>query len=78
MKIAALQMVSTPDVDRNLEAARRLVARAAQQGARLVALPEYFCFMGRPDADKLAVAERPARARSSGRWPTPRASTASG
>jgi len=57
MKIAALQMVSTPDVDRNLEAAGRLVAEAAALGARLVALPEYFCLMGRNDRDKLAVAE---------------------
>ena len=59
MKIAAVQMVSTPSVDRNLEAARRLVARAAAEGAALVVLPEYFCFMGRSDRDKLAVAEAP-------------------
>ncbi len=59
MKIAALQMVSTPDVERNLATARRLVAEAAAQGARLVALPEYFCFMGFKDTDKLALAERP-------------------
>ena len=57
MKIAALQMVSTPDVERNLDAARTLVARAAAEGARLVILPEYFCLMGRNDRDKLAVAE---------------------
>ena len=57
MKIAALQMVSTPDVERNLEAARQLVAQAARSGARLVVLPEYFCLMGRSDRDKLAVAE---------------------
>ena len=57
MKIAAVQMVSTPDVDRNLEAATRLIAEAAAAGAALVALPEYFCLMGRRDTDKLAVAE---------------------
>ena len=33
MKIAALQMVSTPDVDRNLDAAAALLARAAAAGA---------------------------------------------
>lgn len=58
MKIAALQMVSTPGLDHNLKAAARLVAHAASQGARLVSLPEYFCFMGHRDADKLAIAER--------------------
>ena len=57
MKIAAVQMVSTPDLARNLEAAGRLVAQAAAAGAELVALPEYFCLMGRRDTDKLAVAE---------------------
>ena len=57
MKIAALQMVSSPDRDRNLADAERLVAEAAAQGARLVALPEYFCLMGRRDTDKLAIAE---------------------
>jgi nitrilase len=57
MKIAAVQMVSTPDVVRNLDAAGRLVAEAAAAGARLVALPEYFCLMGRRDEDKLAIAE---------------------
>jgi len=59
MKIAALQMVSTPDLGRNLEAASRLVAEAASAGAALVALPEYFCLMGRRDTDKLAIAEPP-------------------
>src|SRR5882672_5898755 len=57
MKIAALQMVSTPDVARNLDSAAGLVDQAARAGAELVALPEYFCLLGRRDTDKLAVAE---------------------
>ena len=57
MKIAALQMVSTPDVQRNLEAAGQGLAEAAAAGVRLVALPEYFCLLGRSDRDKLAIAE---------------------
>jgi predicted amidohydrolase len=59
MKIAALQMVSTPRVEENLDRARALIAEAAAQGAGLVALPEYFCFMGPNDRDKLAIAETP-------------------
>jgi nitrilase len=59
LKIAALQTVSTPDVDRNLEAAARLIGQAARDGAELVSLPEYFCMMGRRDTDKLAIAESP-------------------
>ena len=61
MKIAALQMVSATSVEVNLDAASRLVAEAAAQGAHLVALPEYFCFMGRSDRDKLGIAEAPGR-----------------
>ena len=56
-KLAAIQMVSTPDVARNLAAARRLLEQAAAQGATLAALPEYFCFMGHTDTDKIALAE---------------------
>ena len=59
MKIAAVQMVSTPDLDRNLLAAAGLIEQAAAAGAALVALPEYFCLLGRRDTDKLAVAEAP-------------------
>ncbi|MEX3637225.1 carbon-nitrogen hydrolase family protein [Paraburkholderia sp. BR14320] len=56
-RVAALQMVSTPDRDRNLADAERLIAEAAADGAQLVLLPEYFCFMGFKDTDKLAVRE---------------------
>lgn len=59
MRIAAVQMVSTPDWASNRDAAARLVARAAAAGAGLVALPEYFGIMGRRDSDKLALAEPP-------------------
>jgi nitrilase len=59
MKIAAIQMVSTTSVERNLDAARRLIRQAAEADAQLVALPEYFCLMGQNERDKLAVAEAP-------------------
>ena len=39
LRVAALQMVSTPRVDENLRAAARLIADAVAQGAELVALP---------------------------------------
>jgi predicted amidohydrolase len=57
MKIAAVQMVSGPDWPANRDTAARLAAEAAAAGARLVALPEYFCLMGSRDSDKLALAE---------------------
>ena len=59
MRIAALQMVSSPRVEHNLATAGRLIAQAAGAGARWVALPEYFCLMGHSDRDKLAIAEAP-------------------
>ncbi len=57
MRIATLQMQATPDVNRNLDAARRLLANAAAQGAGLAVLPEYFCLMGHGDEAKLHIAE---------------------
>ncbi len=56
-RIAAVQMASGPRVDANLKEAARLIDIAALQGARLVALPEYFGIMGMKDTDKVAVRE---------------------
>jgi predicted amidohydrolase len=56
IRVAAVQMVSKPDVAANLRDASALVAEAAAQGARLVGLPEFFCLMGREN-DKIAVRE---------------------
>ncbi len=56
-RVAALQMVSAPKVDANLRRAEALIAEAAAAGAQLVALPEYFCLLGRQDGDKVAVRE---------------------
>ena len=58
-KVAAVQMVSGPSVQENLQVAARLIADAVGQGARLVALPEYFCLMGMSDTDKVGVREAP-------------------
>ncbi|HEU5437499.1 MAG TPA: carbon-nitrogen hydrolase family protein [Telluria sp.] len=59
IKVAAIQMVSTPDVAANIATARRLVAEAAAQGAVLVSLPEYWPIMGLQDTDKVGHAEQP-------------------
>jgi nitrilase len=57
-RVAALQTVSAWRLEPNLEAAGRLVAAAAAEGARLVALPENFYLIGRHESDKVKLAER--------------------
>lgn len=54
---AAIQMVSTPDVETNLLAAGQLIAKAAEAGAKLIVLPENFALMGLHELDKLKVKE---------------------
>jgi predicted amidohydrolase len=56
-RIAAIQMVSVPEVEANLAAADRLISAAATAGARLAALPENFYMIGRHERDKVAVRE---------------------
>ena len=58
LRVAAVQMVSGATLEPNLKAAAELIAAAAQAGARLVALPEYFCLMGLQDTDKIALREQ--------------------
>ena len=57
LKIASIQMVSTPDLQENLSTASRLVTAAAIDGAKLAVLPEYFCLMGLKDTDKVEARE---------------------
>lgn len=57
-KVAAIQMASGPNVTGNLSEARRLIAKAADQGARLVVLPEFFAIMGMTELDKIKVREQ--------------------
>lgn len=58
IKVAAVQMVSSPQVEQNFATARHLIADAAGQGARLVLLPEYWPVMGMKESDKVAHAEQ--------------------
>jgi len=58
VKIAGIQMASGPQVSANLSEAERLIEIAAAQGAKLIALPEYFAIMGLKDTDKVKVREK--------------------
>jgi deaminated glutathione amidase len=59
VRAAVVQMCSGPERDANLAAARPLLETAASSGARLVVLPENFSFLGRSEADRIAIAEPP-------------------
>jgi predicted amidohydrolase len=49
MRVAAVQLNSTEDKERNLDAAGRLVGEAARERAELVVLPEKFNLLGRTE-----------------------------
>ena len=57
LKIASIQMVSTPDIQENLNIAGSLIQAAAQDGGQVIVLPEYFCLMGLKDQDKVHARE---------------------
>ena len=50
-------MVSTPNLNENLELAASLIKEASDSSSKLVVLPEYFCLMGLKDTDKVNVRE---------------------
>jgi predicted amidohydrolase len=54
---AAIQMTSTPDLEKNLSEAEELIDLAVRRGAELVCLPENFSFLG-TDAEKIANASQ--------------------
>jgi predicted amidohydrolase len=53
---AAIQMTSTPDLEKNLTQAEESIELAVRRGAELIGLPENFAFLGRED-EKLALAD---------------------
>jgi deaminated glutathione amidase len=57
IRMASVQMVSTPRVEDNLHVLNRLVRGAAGDGAQLVVLPEFFPMIGATDEARLAIRE---------------------
>lgn len=57
-KVAAIQMASGTNVEGNLNEARRLIEKAAAQGAKLVVLPEFFAVMSKKDSDIIKIREQ--------------------
>jgi len=57
IRVAAIQMASGPNVSANLAEAEQLIELAVEAGARLVALPEFFCIMGLKDSDVVKARE---------------------
>jgi deaminated glutathione amidase len=55
LRAAAIQLTSTPDRERNLEAADRLTRAAADAGAELVVLPEKWAALGTPEQTAAAA-----------------------
>ncbi len=57
LMVSAIQMVSGATLSDNLSKAGELIRQAAGSGSTLVALPEYFCMLGKKETDKLDIAE---------------------
>jgi nitrilase len=57
IKVAGIQMASSPSVTSNLIEAERLIKMAVDVGAKLIVLPEYFAIMGINDSDKVKARE---------------------
>ena len=55
MRVAAVQLNSTDDYERNLRVAEALVRDAAADGAELVVLPEKWTLLGPPDSLRAAA-----------------------
>jgi nitrilase len=57
MKISAIQMCSSGDIDANLANAQTLIIQAANEGAALAVLPEMFPIFGHESTAKIAAKE---------------------
>lgn len=56
-RVAVAQLVSSDNLDENLNVLDGLFAQASAEGAQLLVLPECFACMGRHELDALALAE---------------------
>lgn len=57
IKVAAIQLCSLNNLDENLKKVNEAVTEAANQGAKLVVLPENFALMSDHKAERLAIQE---------------------
>ncbi len=55
LRVAAVQMNSRQDKAKNIETALRLIDQAAAEGARLIALPEVWSFIGDDEGSRAAA-----------------------
>ena len=56
VRVAIIQMVSTPDVKANLLQAQTFIQEAVAKGAEFALLPEYFPLISDDETDKLDIA----------------------
>jgi predicted amidohydrolase len=57
-RIASIQMTSSDNVTENLATAKKFIAAATLEGARLIVLPEMFAIMGVDQLDKVKHGEK--------------------
>jgi predicted amidohydrolase len=55
LRVAAVQMNTRQDKAKNIETALRLIDQAAAEGARLIALPEVWTFLGDDEGSRAAA-----------------------
>ena len=57
IRVAVIQMVSTADVEANLQTAADLIQQAVADHGEFLVLPENFPLMGHQEHDKVAILE---------------------
>jgi predicted amidohydrolase len=57
LRVGAVQLRATDDLQANLRTCGALIDQAAAEGARLIVLPECFAFLGSREGDQLPTAE---------------------